>query len=99
MNARLILAVLQMRRQHRRRERWTPSAIESFRSRSLAELRTFALEHSEFYRRLHRGLEHEPLEELPVVTKSDLMGSFDELVTDSRIRIRNVESYLAARQG
>src|SRR6266496_973926 len=99
MNARLILAVLQMRRQHRRRERWTRSAIGSFQSRSLAELRTFAVEHSAFYRRLHRGLEGKPLGELPVVTKGDLMGSFDEFVTDPRIRIRDVESYLAARKG
>jgi putative adenylate-forming enzyme len=59
----------------------------------------FAVERSAFYRRLHRGYEGKPLEDLPVVTKGDLMGSFDEFVTDSRIRIREVESYLGARHG
>jgi putative adenylate-forming enzyme len=98
MNTRVILAVLQMRRQHRRRERWTRSALEAFQNKALAELRSFALERSAFYRRLHRGLEDRPLHELPIVTKGDLMGSFDELVTDPRVRIREVESYLAARQ-
>lgn len=99
MNTRLILAVLRMRREHRHRERWSRSALESFQAGALAELRRFAYERSAFYRRLHRGLEAKPLAELPVVTKAELMGSFDEVATDPRVRIRDVESFLAARQG
>jgi putative adenylate-forming enzyme len=97
MNTRLILAVLRMRRQHRRRERWNRSELDAFQARSLEELRRFAVKRSAFYRRLHRGLENAPLEALPVVTKSDLMGSFDEFVTDPRIRRRDVQRYLEAR--
>jgi phenylacetate-coenzyme A ligase PaaK-like adenylate-forming protein len=98
-NSRLIIDVLRTRRQHRRREQWTRDELDVFQRRALGELRSFAVEHSAFYRRIHRGLDGRPLEELPVVTKHDLMGAFDEFVTDSRVRLRDVESYLAAAHG
>lgn len=97
MNSRLVLAVLAMRRRHRRREHWKRAELEAFQSGALAELRAFAVERSPFYRRLHRGLEGKPLEALPVVTKHDLMGAFDEFVTDSRIHLSDVKSYLETR--
>jgi hypothetical protein len=43
MNLRLVLAVLRMRRQHRRREQWTRAALESFQRQALADLRAFAV--------------------------------------------------------
>lgn len=94
MTPRLILEALWMRRQHRARERWNRAALEAFQARGLAEIRRFALERFAFYRRFHRGLEHAPLEQLPVLTKAELMGSFDEVVTDSRLRLRDVEKSL-----
>src|SRR5437764_15384831 len=72
-NSRLIVDVLRTRRQHRRREHWTRDELDVFQRRALAELRSFAVEHSSFYRRIHRGLESRPLEDLPLVTKHDLM--------------------------
>jgi putative adenylate-forming enzyme len=98
-NTRLILSVLRMRREHRARERWSRSRLESFQAGALLELRRFAYERSAFYRRFHRGFEGKPLAELPVVTKAELMNSFDEAVTDPRVRIRDVETFLAARRG
>jgi len=99
MNTRLIVAALRMRREHRRRERWSRAALASFQARALSELRRFAVERSAFYRRSHRGLENAPLERLPSVTKRQLMESFDELVTDPRVRLRDVESHLGAPRG
>jgi putative adenylate-forming enzyme len=99
MNLRLIVDVLRMRRQHRRREHWTRSEVDAFHRRALRELRSFAVERSAFYRRIHRGLESKSLEHLPVVTKGDLMGAFDEFVTDPSVRLRDVEGYLAGQHG
>jgi phenylacetate-coenzyme A ligase PaaK-like adenylate-forming protein len=73
-NSRLILAVLRMRREHRRRERWSRPALESFQAGAFAELRRFAYERSAFYRRFHRGLEDKSLAELPVLTKAQLIA-------------------------
>ena len=94
MNTRLVLAVLAMRRRHRRREHWSRAELEAFQRRALAELRAFAVERSSFYRSLHRGLEGKPLEALPVVTKHDMMGAFDEFVTDPSVHLPDVQSYI-----
>ncbi len=50
--------------------------------------------HSPFYRDFHRGLEQHPLSALPILTKSQLMERFDDVVTDRRIRLAKAEAYL-----
>lgn len=95
MNLRLVLSVLAHRRRLRQRERWAPGAVATHRARALAELRAHATERSRFYKRLHRGLEGAPLEALPIVTKAALMEHFDDVVTDRRLRLADLEAYLA----
>lgn len=95
MDLRLITRVLALRRSLRRHERWTQSQLSQHRQRAVGELRGFAYARSPFYRQFHRGLLDTPLEELPVLTKSELMEHFDEVVTDRRIRLRDVEAHLA----
>jgi hypothetical protein len=70
-------------------------APEAHQARALAELRAFAVARSPFYARTHAGLEGAPLDELPVVTKADVLGHFDDFVTDVRIRRAEVEAFLA----
>jgi phenylacetate-CoA ligase len=67
------------------RERWPRERLERFQQEHLAELARHAAAQSPFWReRLASGrLE---LSRLPVLTKSELMGRFDELVTDPRLR-------------
>lgn len=74
--------------------RWTRRELERNQLRRLTALRRFALERSPFYQRLHRGLEDEPLERLPILTKAVMMEHFDELVTDPAVRLRDVETFL-----
>jgi len=62
-------------------------------------LRRFALERSPFYRRFHAGYESRPLAELPVLTKAQLMESFDELVTDRDVRLADLREFLASLTG
>ena len=67
----------------------------AYQARRLADLRTFALERSPFYRELHRGLERAPLVDLPVVTKATLMERFDDVVTDRDVHLADVEAFSA----
>jgi phenylacetate-coenzyme A ligase PaaK-like adenylate-forming protein len=69
------------------------------RERALADLRAYAGEHSRFYRRFHAGYESRPLAELPVLTKGQLMESFDEVVTDPAVLLEDVRGFLAALDG
>jgi putative adenylate-forming enzyme len=93
------MRVLSLRRGLRAHERWTPRQLEEHRQRALADLRAFAYARSPFYQRFHRGLIDAPLEELPVLTKPDLMEHFDELVTDRRVRLSDVEAHLPSVAG
>jgi phenylacetate-CoA ligase len=80
------------------RERWPRERLERFQRDRLAELARHASTHSPFWReRLPRnGVK---LSELPVLTKSELMEHFDELVTDRRLRIDELLDHLARVDG
>ena len=99
MDLTLLARVMRKRPQLRDRERWTPAALEQHRAAELSALRAHAYERSPFYRRFHAGLFDRPLAELPILTKSDLMDNFDELVTDRSIRLADVEAHLATLTG
>ena len=60
----------------------------------MAALRTHAYSRSPFYRRHHAGLANAPLDELPPVTKGDLMAHWDEVVTEPALRLSEVERHL-----
>jgi phenylacetate-CoA ligase len=68
------------------RERWPRERLEAYQRERLAGLIAYASERSPFWRkRLPHG--HAELAALPVLTKDELMASFDELVTDRRLRL------------
>ena len=96
MNPRTLLALLVDRRRLARRDRWTRAELEAHQAAALKKLRGFAVERSRFYRRFHAGMESRRLDELPVLTKSTLMESFDELVTDPDVRLVDVRAHLAS---
>jgi phenylacetate-CoA ligase len=76
------------------RERWPRERLEAFQQQRLAELARHAVEHSSFWRaRLPHG--RIELSELPVLTKSELMERFDELVTEPRLRRDELLEHLA----
>jgi phenylacetate-CoA ligase len=99
MDVRLIAKVLRMRSRIRRHEAWSRDDIRAHQQEAFTALRTFALQHSRFYQRIHKGLEGASLTELPVVTKRDLMSNFDEFVTDPAIKLADVEKHLAELKG
>lgn len=88
------LGILRARRRREKSCAWTPAQLAAHQQRSLDELRAFAVIHSPFYARFHKGREGAPLTELPVLTKATLMEHFDELVTDRSVRLADAEAFL-----
>ncbi len=99
MNIRLIAEILWARSVLRGRERWSREALAAHQARALKTLRAHATSRSKFYQRFHRGLEGRRLDELPVLTKAQLMDSFDDLVTDPNVRRVEAEQHLARLRG
>lgn len=95
----LIAKILRKRRTLRGHERWSRRELEQHQTLALGALRDHAMTRSRFYQRFHRGLEGKPLGELPVLTKAELMASFDELVVDPDVRRTDVERHLAELRG
>ena len=67
------------------RERWPRERLEHFQQDRLTGLARHAAEHSPFWReRLPNG--RVDLSRLPILTKTELMERFDDIVTDRRLR-------------
>lgn len=86
---------------HLARLRWDGDALAAHRQRALAALLEHAAEHSPFHaeRLAHVDLgavTPQDLTALPVMTKADLMGRWDDVVTDRRLTRAAVEAALAA---
>lgn len=89
-----LLRVLRERSVQERSCRWSRARLAAHQAEAFEALRREALRASPFYRAFHRGLERAPIGELPILTKARMMERFDELVTDRRIRLADVEAYL-----
>lgn len=74
--------------------RWSREELEAHQQKQLATVRRFASERSPFYARFHKGLQDKPLEQLPILTKAEMMESFDRLITDRAIRREEVEAHI-----
>lgn len=83
----------------RKRETWSREQIARHQERELGRLRQFAYRHSPFYQRFHKGLEDRPLHDLPVLTKKELMQSWDDVVTDRSLHLKDIQRFLERVQG
>jgi len=95
MNTLMTAGILHLLGQLREHERWTPAQLELYRTDQLHTLRDYAYKHSHFYQQFHKGLFDKPLQELPVLTKAEMMENFDELVTDPAIHLSDIYSHSA----
>lgn len=77
-----------------RRRYWTREQVQRHQERALRDLRAYTYARSPFYQQFHKGLMDRPLEELPVLTKANMMEHFDELVTDRSVRLADVENHV-----
>ncbi|MBV8992034.1 MAG: phenylacetate--CoA ligase family protein [Solirubrobacterales bacterium] len=86
---------------HIKRLQWDAERLQQHQRERLRALLTHAVERSPFHaRRLHgidpERFELEQLAELPVMSKEQMMASFDELLTDRRLTRSRAERHLAA---
>ncbi|MEV4987811.1 phenylacetate--CoA ligase family protein [Pseudarthrobacter sp. LMD1-1-1.1] len=94
MNVRLLSQVLSLRAAWRRRDGWDPARIAAHQEQALHRLRAATYAGSEFYRHRHAGLHDAPLQELPSVTKADLMEHFDEAITTPDLSLADLEDHV-----
>lgn len=91
--------LLELKRRQRQSAPSDPARRAAAQRRSVEALRRNATTESPFYARHHRGLGGAPLDELPPVTKADLVEHFGDLVTDRRLTRTLVDAHLAAGPG
>jgi phenylacetate-CoA ligase len=80
---------------------WDAARLAGHQREQLRALLAAAVTHSSFHARRLAGFdlerfEPEQLAELPVMTKQQMMASFDELLTDRRVTRARAEQHLAA---
>jgi phenylacetate-CoA ligase len=78
---------------------WSADRLAAHRTRQLRELVRTATERSAWYRKRLAGvdidrLDETALTELPVLTKTELMEHFDDVVTDHRLSLGQLEEHL-----
>jgi phenylacetate-coenzyme A ligase PaaK-like adenylate-forming protein len=81
----------------RRVNRMSPGRIKALQERRLRRLVAWAISHSPFYAQLYRDLDPARFElgQLPVVTKTEMMANFDELLTDRGLRRADLEAFVS----
>lgn len=85
---------------HQRRIEWSAAQLHEQRFQALRTLVEVAVERSRWHRtrleplRVDDLRDAELLQQLPVMTKSDLIANFDEIVTDNRLNRRLCENHL-----
>jgi phenylacetate-CoA ligase len=85
--------------EHFERVGWSAERLREERTAHLRKLVGLAVERSAWHRaRLGdvelAALDEDTLRELPVMTKQDLMGNFDEIVTDPAVRLADVNAHI-----
>jgi phenylacetate-coenzyme A ligase PaaK-like adenylate-forming protein len=85
---------------HLERLGWSAERIAAHQTQALRDVLRNALAHSPFHARRLGAVDPETfsladLRSLPTMTKSEMMASFDDVVTDRRIRRADVERLLA----
>jgi phenylacetate-CoA ligase len=89
--------------EHVHRLGWTADQLATHQRDRLRALLARAIAHSPFHARRLRGIdphrfELADLRQLPVMTKSEMMADFDDVITDRRIDRRSAERHLASSE-
>ena len=75
---------------------WSRDRLLAHQAERLRALLEYAISHSGYYRdTLGPDAADRPLTDLPTLSKAELMDSFDDIVTDPRLRRADLEAHLA----
>lgn len=94
-----MLRVLALRFTFRNRDKWAPEQLRRHQEDALKKLRAYTYANSPFYKRFHQGLGNAPLKDLPVLTKSELMKNWDDVITDRAVKLKDVQEFMDGWQG
>ena len=86
--------LLWIRRQLSSRDRWTREQLLRHQAMALSNLRAHAYANSPFYQRFHAGRFDRPLQQLPVLTKKNLMENWNEVTTDRGLRLDELREFI-----
>ncbi|HSK97336.1 MAG TPA: AMP-binding protein [Euzebyales bacterium] len=78
-------------------DRWSPARLRAYQTQQLAMLVRHARARSAFYREHYRDVDagdEVHLAQLPPIDKATVMKRFDDVVTDRRLRLANLEAHL-----
>lgn len=99
MNLMFLIKIMYFRNRLLAHDKWSRRQLEQYQAGALERLRTFVYVNSPFYQRFHKGLFCHPIEELPIITKKDLMDNFDEVITDRRMKLADLYAHLNVLTG
>jgi len=78
------------------RDRWSREQLMAHQAERLLALITHAVSRSLYYREvLGADAAERPLAELPTLSKTTLMAEFDQVITDPRLRLADLNAHLA----
>jgi len=78
------------------RDRWSREQLMAHQAERLRALITHAVSRSPYYREvLGADAAERPLAELPTLSKTTLMAEFDQVITDPRLRLADLNAHLA----
>lgn len=86
--------LLWIRRRLLKRDRWTRNQLLRHQATALDVLRAHAYAKSPFYQRFHSGRFDSPLQQLPVLTKKNLMENWNEVTTDRTLRLDDLREFI-----
>jgi len=74
--------------------------VKKIQQQKFKKLIQFAAKHSDYYGELYQGIDLETcrIEDLPIVTKKEMMGNFDHVVTDKRITLKETKAWLEEKR-
>jgi phenylacetate-CoA ligase len=78
-------------------DRWTRQELVKLQHQQLLSLVTYAIHHSPFYRELYRNTRTDQqivLNELPTIDKATMMENFDQLVTNPRLKLKELHAHI-----
>jgi len=85
-----------------RHECWSRTRLEELQQRQLANLLDWATQRSPFYRELRHTYRMGPpytLQDFPIMDKKTYMEHFDEIVTDPRLQLTQLQEHMAHVSG
>jgi phenylacetate-coenzyme A ligase PaaK-like adenylate-forming protein len=97
-----LVSGLRKLRELERHDQWTAQQLAAHQQAALNRLVDYAARHSRFHQRRFDAANvrpGSPLSAFPTMSKEDVMGNFDDIVTDPRLTLSDLERHLAEIDG